>query len=217
MPRSQQTCALKGDIGWYSEAKVQAEESTQAYRQAGGRVVILRPGCVYGPESKAWTGRVGRWLRAGRIGDLGSNGDGTCNVVLIDDVVAAVIAALEEPTADGQAINLATRAGTWNSYLVRFAREIGSTPVARISGRRLRPETKLLAPALKIVEIGVRRVGAGRIRFPEPIPPSLVRLWQQDIELDSTKAQELLQIAWTPIHRGLDISARWFNRTHPSR
>jgi hypothetical protein len=126
-----------------------------------------------------------------------------------------VIAALQEPAAEGQAINLATPAGTWNRYFVRFGRAIGSTPVRRISGRRLRVETKVLAPVLKIAEIGARRLRAGRL-VPEPIPPSLARLWQQEIELDTTRADELLRLAWTPIDRGLDLAARWFNRTHPA-
>jgi nucleoside-diphosphate-sugar epimerase len=208
--RVRETAALTGDLGWYAEAKVRAEESAQAYTRAGGRVVILRPGCIYGPGSDAWTGRIGRWLRAGRLGDLGANGDGTCNLVLIDDVVAAVIAALQEPAAEGQAINLATPVGTWNRYFVRFARAIGSTPVQRISGRRLRVETKVLAPVLKIAEIAVRRLRAGRLGLPEPIPPSLARLWRQDIELDTTKADELLRVPWTPVERGLAVAARWF-------
>jgi nucleoside-diphosphate-sugar epimerase len=208
----------KSDIGWYSEAKVRAEESADAYRQAGGRVVILRPGCIYGPESEPWTGRIGRWLRAGRIGDLGASGDGFANLVLIDDVVTAVMAALQEPRAEGQAINLAHPAsGTWNSYFVRFARAIGSTPVRRISGRRLRLETKLLAAPLKIAEIAAARLGAKRLGLPEPISPSLLRLWQQDIELDARKAEELLQLAWTPMDRGVAVSARWFNAVHPGR
>jgi nucleoside-diphosphate-sugar epimerase len=211
-----ETAALTGELGWYAEAKVRAEASARAFTRAGGRVVVLRPGCIYGPGSEPWTGRIGRWLRAGRLGDLGAAGDGTCNLVLIDDVVAAVIAALQEPAAEGQAINLATPAGTWNRYFVRFARAIGSTPVRRISGRRLRVETKVLAPVLKIAEIAARRLPAGRLRTPEPIPPSLARLWQQDIQLDTAKADQVLRVAWTPLDRGLDLAARWFNRAYPA-
>jgi len=213
--RVQETVPPVGDLGWYGDAKVQAEERARAYTRAGGRVVVLRPGCIYGPESDPWTGRIGRWLRAGRLGDLGASGDGTCNLVFVDDVVAAVIAALQEPAAEGHAINLATPAGTWNRYFVRFARAIGSTPVRRISGRRLRVETTVLAPVLKAAGIAARRLRAGGLGLPEPIPPSLVRLWQQDIELDSTKAGELLRIPWTPIDRGLERAARWFTGAAP--
>jgi nucleoside-diphosphate-sugar epimerase len=216
--RIRETAALRPDTGWYAEAKVRAEESARGYAAAGGRVVILRPGCIYGPESEAWTGRIGRWLRAGRIGDLGAGGDGPTNLVLVDDVVTAVLAALQEPRAEGQAINLADPdAGTWNGYFVRFARAIGSTPARRISGRRLRIETKLLAPPLKIAEIAAHRLTGGRIRLPEPIPPSLARLWQQDIELDSGVAEALLQLQWTPMTRGLELAARWFDTAYPRR
>jgi nucleoside-diphosphate-sugar epimerase len=209
---------LRPDGGWYSEAKVRAEESARTYARAGGRVVILRPGCIYGPGSEPWTGRIGRWLRAGRIGDLGAAGDGTSNLVLIDDVVAAVLAALQEPRADGRAFDLADpAAGTWNRYFVRFARAIGSTPVRRISSRRLRLETAILAPLLKIAEIATGRRAAGRLRLPAPIPPSLARLWQQDIQLDSRPAEDLLQVAWTPLDRGLDAAARWLAAAYPPR
>ena len=65
------------------------------YVHDGGDAVILRPTCVFGPGSTQWTTRIARLLKARRIGDLGSAGDGGCNLAFIDDVVAAVLAALD--------------------------------------------------------------------------------------------------------------------------
>ncbi|MEH3106994.1 MAG: GMC family oxidoreductase [Sphingomonas fennica] len=57
--------------GAYGDAKIAAEEAA-----AGHDAVILRPGCIYGPGSAQWTWRPARLLAAGRLGDLGANGDG---------------------------------------------------------------------------------------------------------------------------------------------
>ncbi len=214
--RIDETAPLLGNAGWYSEAKVQAEEYGREYACNGGGVVTLRPGCIYGPGSNLWTGRIGRWLRAGRIGDFGSNGDGLCNLVLIDDVVTAVLAALQQPGVEGHAFNLVSpELGTWNQYFVSFGRAIGNTPVRRISRYRLSLEAILFAPALKLAQIAGRRAGLHRVQLPEPIPPSLLRLWRQRIQVDSTKAEQLLHIAWTPEETGLEMSARWFNAAYP--
>jgi nucleoside-diphosphate-sugar epimerase len=215
--RVEETAPLRSDAGWYSEAKVQAEEYAQAYARKGGAVVTLRPGCIYGPESGLWTGRIGRWLRAGRIGDLGSKGDGLCNLVFIDDVVAAVITALQQAGIEGHAFNLVNPTlGTWNQYFLLFGQAIGSAPVRRISRYRLTMEMIFLSPLLKIAQLAVRRAGLHQVKIPEPIPPSLFRLWQQKIQLDSTKAGHVLQIAWTPEEKGLEMAALWFNTLYPS-
>ncbi len=52
----------------YAQAKVAAEAAAARYP----RSVIFRPGIVYGPGSRQWTERIARWLRARRVGDLGT-------------------------------------------------------------------------------------------------------------------------------------------------
>jgi nucleoside-diphosphate-sugar epimerase len=188
----------------YARAKIAAEALSAHYPA----VVILRPGIVYGPGSRQWTERIGGWLMAHRVGDLGALGDGICNLVYVDDVVAAVSQSLRLSPAIGQVFNLAmSEPPTWNEYLIGFARALGAVPVSRIGGRRLKIETKLLAPPLKIAEILARKAKLRDLRLPEPIPPSLLRLFQQEIRLDSTRAQALLQLRWTALEDGLRLSA----------
>jgi nucleoside-diphosphate-sugar epimerase len=185
---------LLGDLGPYSAAKAQTERILRDCAEA----VMLRPGCVYGGGSPQWSTRIARLLRAHRIGDLGAAGDGCSNLVHVDDVARAVLAALRQPEAGGQAYNLSmAQAPTWNEYFIAYARALGATPVSRIGARQLKLETKALAPALKIAEIAGRRIGLAR-RLPPPLPPSLLRLWQQDIRLSSDKARRELGLQWTP-------------------
>jgi nucleoside-diphosphate-sugar epimerase len=171
-------------------------------------VVMLRPGCIYGPGSPQWSERIASLLAARRIGDLGAAGDGCSNLVYIDDVVEAVMQAVQRAEVAGGVFNLSmAQAPTWNDYFIAFGRRLGKVPVARIGGRRLKLETKLLGPALKIMEIAAGRLRLNTRRLPPPIPPSLLRLWGQDIRLSSARAQAQLGLAWTPLATGMDRAA----------
>lgn len=196
---------LRGDGGAYAVAKVEAE----CLAASCSNVVTLRPGCVYGPGSVQWSERIARWLTARRVGDLGAAGDGTCNLVYVNDVVAAILAALRLPRVAGQAFNLGSPAPpTWNEYFLQFARALGAVPVSRISRRWLAFETKVWAPPLKLGELAVRLARLRGVRVPPPIPPSLLRSWGQEIRLDVRKAQQVLGVAWTPAETGLHLTAQ---------
>ncbi|VFR16768.1 Nucleoside-diphosphate-sugar epimerases [plant metagenome] len=195
-----ESCPPAGGVGGYSAAKAQAE---QELAQTADKVV-LRPGCIYGPGSPQWTDRIAALVRARRIGDLGERGDGCSNLVHVDDVVQAVLAALRLPGKVNAVYNLAMRdAPDWNDYFLAMARELGAVPVTRIGNRRLKIETHLAAPALKILEILARRAKL-RMALPPPIPPSLARLWGQDIRLDSRAAErDLGLLPWRSLQEGV--------------
>ena len=203
-----ESAPLRGEDA-YAQAKIAAEANCGHYSHA----VVLRPGIVYGPRSRQWTERVARWLLAHRLGDLGAAGDGCCNLIYVADVVSAISHCLRLPEIAGQAFNLAmAQPPTWNEYFIGFARALGAVPVARIGRRRLRIETRLLAPPLKIAEILLNKARMTAIRLPEAIAPSLLRLWQQDIRLDVARAERLLQLRWTALDEGLLQAARWFGQ-----
>ncbi|OIQ94303.1 short chain dehydrogenase [mine drainage metagenome] len=203
--RVAETAALSDEQGPYAAAKLAGERLAADY----GRAVILRPGCVYGPGGLQWSLRLARLLRARRLGDQGAEGDGIANLVHVDDVARAVVAAVRQGRAEGQAFNLAMAgAPTWNEYLMAFAQALGAVPVRRLSARRLRLETKLLAPPLKILEMAAARAGA--VAWAPPlVPPSLARLFRQEIRLDSGKSERLLGQTWMPLDEGLAETAAW--------
>ncbi|ALS59329.1 NAD-dependent epimerase/dehydratase family protein [Pandoraea norimbergensis] len=187
-----ETATLAGESA-YGIAKVEAEKALAGLSS----VALLRPGCVYGGGSPQWSARIAELLRAGRLGDLGVAGDAHSNLVHVDDVVSAALSALRTPGAGGRAYNLAmAEAPRWNEYFTAYALALGATPVKRIGAKQLKLETKLLGPALKIAEIAGRKVGLKNL--PPPIPPSLARLWQQDICLDAQLAEQTFGLQWTP-------------------
>jgi 2-alkyl-3-oxoalkanoate reductase len=202
-----ESAPLRGDIGAYSAAQVAAEAAAAAYP----RVVIFRPGCEFGPGSHQWSGRLARCLQAHRLGDLGAAGDGFCNVVDIEDLVYAVLRALSDPELNGRVFNLShPEIPTWNEFLTRYGIALRAVPVHRISRRRLKIEAKVVAPALKAVELLADRCGLEPRRFPPPIPPSLVSLMSQEIRLDARRAQADLGLSWKDLDRTLTETARWF-------
>jgi 2-alkyl-3-oxoalkanoate reductase len=196
---------LNGEWSSYAAAKVEVERMARAYQS----VVHLRPGIVYGPESPIWSGRIGRWLRRHRLGDLGAAGIGCCNLVHVDDVVEAVYRALHLPGIDGQAFNLSlTSPPSWNEYFRQYSAALG-TAVVSISQARLLFEQYVLALPLKVAELGSSKLALDW-QPPEPIRPWLLRLCAHPLRLDVRKAEAVLGIEWTPLEKGLRESAAWW-------
>lgn len=186
--------------GWYSRAKCEAEEHMRVFVDQGGEVVTLRPGCVFGPGGELWVGRVARWLLARRIGDLGAAGDGWSNLVHLDDVCEAVLAATRLPSSEckGAVFNLAAPdSPRWNDYFVDLAIAIGATPVKRISARQLQLDSVALGPPLKVAEKILDRARFAHAWLPEPLAPSVVRLWPQRIRLNVEAATRRLAMNWS--------------------
>jgi nucleoside-diphosphate-sugar epimerase len=183
-------------VSAYGQAKIACERVVRKYVEDGGDAVILRPTCVFGPGSRQWTTRLVRLLDAGRIGDLGAAGDGRCNLAFIDDVVAAIVEALDTPDISGRTFNISSTCDlTWNEFLLIFGKALGATPVRRIPTRRLKLETKLLAPVRSVASM------VWRSPWTEAITPSLASLWQQDIRIDSTAAATDLAMPRTSVEQ----------------
>ena len=181
-------------ISAYGQAKLECERIVGKFVDDGGDAIILRPTCVFGPGSPQWTQRLVRLLHAGRIGDLGAAGDGGCNLAFVDDLVAAIVAALDAPGLRGQAFNISSACDlTWNEFLIALGKAVGAVPIRRISPRRLRIETRVLAPLRRIA--GRALSGSAT----EAITPSLAALWRHDIRIDCTAACSSLAMRQTPV------------------
>ncbi len=199
-----------GTLSPYGLARLEAERLAAS----AGPAVLLRPGIVYGPGSAEWSERIAHMLFAHRLGDLGRAGDGCCNLLFIDDAATAVVRSLQLPDITGKTFNVRSpEPPTWNEYFTRYALALGAVPVSRVSGRRLRIESKILAPPQKIARLLVGRLSSGLARrLPEPIPPSLLRLFEQDITLKIDRAEQALGLRWTSPEEGLKRTADEYRR-----
>ena len=213
--------AKDSSIGWYARAKNDAEQVIEGFAAGGGSAVILRPGCVWGPGSQLWVGRIARLLEWRRLGDLGAAGDGWSNLVHVEDVCSAVLAALRQPPAGGttRAYNLsAPDSPRWNEYFVDLALQIGAVPVATVGRRQLQADSRFAAPPLKLLERAVQRVGGNARWVPEVFPPGLLALFGRHLRLRSERAEQELGVSWTPYAKTLPKVAEWWTSTgHPLR
>lgn len=190
------------DLDAYGTAKVEGERLASRYERA----VVLRPGIVYGPESPWWSDRIARLLVARRLGDLGGAGLGTCNLVHVEDVAAAILESLRRPV-ERRVFNLAAPAPpTWNDYFRLYAHALGVDPIRRVTPVRLALELRLLGPGLKLAGIALR----SEERVPPPIRPWLVELCGRRVVMIARHAGEALGLDWRPLRSGLDETARWF-------
>ena len=207
-----ETTPLEPPVNPYAHARIECEALVRQYVADGGDAVLIRPSCIFGPGSEPWAGRIARLLAARRLGDLGAMGDGLCNLVHVDDLVAILIAALAAPDAVGETFNATAdwARPTWNEFLIRYARAIGATPVERISARRLRIEVKLLAPLLRGAALGAGPLGARRL-VPDAMTPSFVRTFQQTIAISAAKTAARLGATHRPLDQAIDETARWWN------
>jgi nucleoside-diphosphate-sugar epimerase len=207
-----ETTALRPSSA-YGRAKAECEAVIREFGAAGGDAVVIRPGCVYGPGGEQWVGRIARWLLSGRLGELGDMAGGNCNLTFNDDLAAAVISLLTAPNAAGETFNIADGdPGTWDQYFKDLGCAIGA-PVRRVSRLRMRMETAILAPPLQIARIAGQRIGIYPAVLPEPITPSLLRLWRQPMRLSSQKIDMVLRSPCVMREQGLALSADWFRST----
>jgi nucleoside-diphosphate-sugar epimerase len=198
-----------GSIG-YAAAKMRCEDLARHYAQSGGDVVVLRPGCVYGPHGEAWSARIGRLLQAGRLGQLGPQGEGFCNLVYAGDLAKAITVSLYTTGIAGEVFNIVSPEPVrWNDYLARYADLIG-TPPKPVSSLRLAAEARLIAPGLKIAQSVGQRLGLGKL--PDPISPGLRRALSSPMQLDGRKADRRFGLRYLNLDEGLQRTAAWFHR-----
>lgn len=197
---------VKG-VDEYSDGKAKSDEIVSRIPGA----VVLREGIVYGPGSDYWGGLIGRLLLSGRLGDLGPNGDGVCNLVYIDDVVQIVTMALQSKNTEGEIFNLvAPNPPTWNAFLIGYAKALGCKSVANISVGQLRVETKILAIILIIALKIAAKIKLTSLRLGDPIRTSLIDNCRQKITVDSSRLSAAYRVNWMVLDDGIREMAVWF-------
>lgn len=216
--------------GWpYRDSKIEAELLCRSYMDRGLAVSILRPTIVYGPFSRNWTVSFAERLVAGGSFPSRQDCQGTCNLLYVDDLVAAIVLALGREEAVGEAFNVnGGERLTWWQYLNDLNQALGLPPLNGGHPFARRVRSAALAP----VRVTARKV---LDRFQEPImavyqrspvaqrlmrsvegvirrtpSPEEYRLFRRKVYLPVDKAGRLLGYrSQFPTARGVALSASW--------
>lgn len=138
----------------YGDSKIQAEEVCQEFVNKGLDVVILRPTIVYGPFSDLWTVEPAERLASGNWLLPREACLGTCNLVYVDDLVRAILLALDAPpTVSGRAYNVNGPDNvTWQEYIEALNSELELPSIEPPAAASSRTRTKLVAPVRALVK-----------------------------------------------------------------
>ena len=160
-------------VGWYGESKIDAEALC---RVAGVETTIIRPKTFIGPERLGVFEILFDWIREGRRIPILGDGSNRYQLLAVEDLVEATLAAASADVA-GVTFNIgATEFGTVRSDLEALIDHAGS-------GSRLRP-----VPA-RPAELVLRALELARL---SPLAEWHYRTAHRDSYVDVSKAQRLL-------------------------
>ena len=166
-------------VGQYGESKIEAERVARRVGRRGLEIVILRPKTFLGPERLGVFEILFDWIREGRRIPILGDGSNRYQLLAVEDLVTATLAAAREDVA-GETFNLgATSFGTVRSDLEGLIAHAGS-------GSRLRP-----VPA-RAAELALRALELARL---SPLAEWHYRTAHRDSYVDVTKAERLLGFA----------------------
>jgi nucleoside-diphosphate-sugar epimerase len=173
-----ETSPLVG-VGHYGESKIEAEQVALDFGSRGLEVVILRPKTFIGPERLGVFQILFDWIREGRRIPILGDGSNRYQLLAVEDLVEATLAAASADVA-GETFNVgATEFGTVRSDLEGLIAHAGS-------GSRLRP-----VPA-RPAELALRALEVARL---SPLAEWHYRTAHRDSYVETAKAQRLLDFA----------------------
>ena len=166
-------------VGHYGESKIEAERVARRAGRRGLEVVVLRPKTFVGPERLGVFEILFDWIREERRIPILGDGSNRYQLLAVEDLVEATLAAAERDVV-GETFNVgATELGTVRSDLEGLIDHAGS-------GSRLRPVPPRLAEtALRVLELA-------RL---SPLAEWHYRTAHRDSYVDVSKAQRLLGFA----------------------
>lgn len=133
---------LSGNL--YADAKIEAESLCRDFQGSFG-VTIFRPSIIYGPFGASWSIQIAKRLQSGRWRLLEHQGEGTANLVYVDDLVRAILLALHRNAKGTDVFNLnGPDRITWNQYFQQFNTALGLPPMQRISVYQSRLRTLVM-------------------------------------------------------------------------
>jgi nucleoside-diphosphate-sugar epimerase/predicted dehydrogenase len=115
------------DRNSYEKGKIAQERIVRRFASSVP-IVILRPTIIYGPYSNPWVINIADRLKDGSPTLV--EGDGIANLVYVDDVVDAILLAIERDEANGSIMILNNDKETvyWSDYVSKFVNLTGTAP-----------------------------------------------------------------------------------------
>lgn len=139
LERADETTPLKESGDPYGVTKAEADEIVLDAMARGLPATILRPGAILGAHpTSTWAVRVPARVRDREVKLKGDGGD-TIPWVHVEDVVGAVLLALETDRAVGRVYTLADGRVTWREYTDRVRGWFGTAPLDSIAMADLPP------------------------------------------------------------------------------
>ncbi len=172
------------EMAVYSSTKLQSELALREIAQEHSLAyTILRPTCVYGPDTKSYTLVPITLIRKGIPIMLGA-GQGLLDVVYVDDVARAMLLAAKSPQAAGEVFNIGHETTTLKDFYSHYSSML-SRPVRHLPITYARALVKLLGFAAPTSSVQDVRKGA---RF-------LIKMAENIQRFPSSKAAKLLGYA----------------------
>jgi predicted dehydrogenase/nucleoside-diphosphate-sugar epimerase len=115
--------------GAYERGKIESENVVSEYAKSLG-TVIFRPTLIYGPYSSSWTVEIIKRIRDHQPTIV--QGGGLANLVYVDDVVEAIVCALENTNVNGETLilNNDEENARWADYVEMYAKPAEVMPVS---------------------------------------------------------------------------------------
>jgi nucleoside-diphosphate-sugar epimerase len=138
----------------YTDGKVDAEKAVlHSYHSRGLPAVIFRPAIVYGPYSQTWTVGPLQALRRGETLLVG-RGNTYANTIYVDNLVDAILLALECQAAVGECFNITDDDRiTWKDFYGAYAQMLGLTEVPNVSVEEYRAMSRGHGGLLSLKEV----------------------------------------------------------------
>jgi nucleoside-diphosphate-sugar epimerase len=216
----------------YGDMKLEAEQVVRDLARRGLPVTILRPTLVHGPFSATWTISYAQRLQARPWLIPEADAVGTCNLVYVDDLVGAVIAALEADTEPGEAFNInGPERPTWNQYFNALNEGMGLPRLVPESRGRARLAARAMLPVRMAAKTALKRFGPQVMglyqRFElarkimktaeakiktTPVPGEFA-VYSRRVSYSTEKAERLL--GWQPrfpLATSIPLTAGWLER-----
>jgi len=155
-----ETRALDADAAHshYAKLKIALEAVCRRHVDRGLPLVILRPTIVYGPFSDSWTVELAQRLLSSSWSLPEQATQGTCNLLYIDDLIAAILLALRSERAVGEAFNVnGSERVTWNQYFQTLGAALGVGGLHRHGAFTTRAGAWLTQPVRKSAKFLLKR------------------------------------------------------------